>query len=155
MLHIYLLWLGGWLGRQVILTGTPVQNNLHESWALLHYLVPSVFTNSGAFDDAFAFTASEAKGAKDSKDPETGGDRRVDRKRSRGSNQKEVIEINSEDEADPSSSGKSGGGGVSGSGSAALVDRSKLSAAHHVLRLFVLRRLKSEVSECGRESVSK
>ncbi len=38
---------------KVILTGTPVQNDLHESWALLHYLAPKVFDDSSAFDAAF------------------------------------------------------------------------------------------------------
>ena len=28
---------------RVLLTGTPLQNNLRELWALLHFLVPDVF----------------------------------------------------------------------------------------------------------------
>jgi len=50
----------GALGRlqapfRVLLTGTPLQNNLHELWALLHFLLPKVFTVAGAkaiFEDA-------------------------------------------------------------------------------------------------------
>jgi len=40
---------------RVILTGTPLQNNLREMWALLHYLGPDVFSNTTAerFVDAF------------------------------------------------------------------------------------------------------
>ena len=38
---------------KVILTGTPVQNNLHETWSLLKFLCPSLFTDSSAFDSAF------------------------------------------------------------------------------------------------------
>ncbi|KAI9329957.1 P-loop containing nucleoside triphosphate hydrolase protein [Obelidium mucronatum] len=38
-----------------ILTGTPLQNNLQELWALLHYLYPQVFTSQTAkyFGDSF------------------------------------------------------------------------------------------------------
>ena len=38
---------------KVILTGTPVQNNLHETFCLLHFLFPKVFETSEAFDEAF------------------------------------------------------------------------------------------------------
>lgn len=31
---------------KVILTGTPLQNNLRELWALLHFLAPDIFTNA-------------------------------------------------------------------------------------------------------------
>ncbi|OCK76907.1 hypothetical protein K432DRAFT_407770 [Lepidopterella palustris CBS 459.81] len=33
---------------RLILTGTPLQNNLHEMWALLHWLYPDVFTEKSA-----------------------------------------------------------------------------------------------------------
>lgn len=35
------------------MTGTPLQNNLHELYALLSYLHPDVFTTSAPFDAAF------------------------------------------------------------------------------------------------------
>ena len=40
---------------KIILTGTPLQNNLRELWALLHYLVPDIFTPSTgeAFEEGF------------------------------------------------------------------------------------------------------
>ena len=40
---------------KVILTGTPLQNNLRELWALLHYLAPDIFTVTTAqkFEDGF------------------------------------------------------------------------------------------------------
>lgn len=40
---------------KIILTGTPMQNNLRELWALLHFLAPEIFTTAAAeaFDDGF------------------------------------------------------------------------------------------------------
>ena len=39
--------------RRLLLTGTPLQNNLHELWALLNFLVPSVFSSADDFDAWF------------------------------------------------------------------------------------------------------
>ena len=39
--------------NRFLLTGTPLQNNLHELWALLNFLLPDVFGHSGEFDDWF------------------------------------------------------------------------------------------------------
>ena len=44
-------------------TGTPIQNNLHELWALLNFLHPEVFTASDAFDSAFDSKAGQVKQA--------------------------------------------------------------------------------------------
>ena len=30
---------------RMLLTGTPLQNNLHELWAMLHFLLPDIFTS--------------------------------------------------------------------------------------------------------------
>ena len=38
---------------RLLLTGTPLQNNLHELWALLNFLLPDVFESSEQFDDWF------------------------------------------------------------------------------------------------------
>jgi SWI/SNF-related matrix-associated actin-dependent regulator of chromatin subfamily A member 5 len=35
------------------LTGTPLQNNLHELWALLNFLLPDIFSSSEQFDEWF------------------------------------------------------------------------------------------------------
>eukprot|EP01038_Epipyxis_sp_PR26KG_P013175 gene13175-17653_t len=46
---------------KLILTGTPVQNNLTESWSLLNFLFPTIFTTSINFDTAFDLTSSKTK----------------------------------------------------------------------------------------------
>ncbi|GLE02414.1 hypothetical protein PINS_up011252 [Pythium insidiosum] len=39
--------------HRLLITGTPLQNNLHELWALLNFLLPDVFTDSEDFDTWF------------------------------------------------------------------------------------------------------
>lgn len=46
---------------KLILTGTPVQNNMGETYALLHFLMPKVFDARDAFDECFALTTKEIK----------------------------------------------------------------------------------------------
>ena len=38
---------------RLLLTGTPLQNNLHELWSLLNFLLPEVFASSEDFDEWF------------------------------------------------------------------------------------------------------
>lgn len=45
--------------NRLLITGTPLQNNLHELWALLNFLLPDVFSDSQAFDDWFSSESSE------------------------------------------------------------------------------------------------
>ncbi|MCJ1250726.1 hypothetical protein MMC30_007954 [Trapelia coarctata] len=40
--------------NRLLITGTPLQNNLHELWALLNFLLPDVFGDSQAFDQWFS-----------------------------------------------------------------------------------------------------
>ena len=44
---------------KVLITGTPLQNNLHELWALLNFLLPEVFDSATLFDSWFN-TADQA-----------------------------------------------------------------------------------------------
>jgi len=39
--------------ERLLITGTPLQNNLHELWALLNFLLPDIFSNSEQFDEWF------------------------------------------------------------------------------------------------------
>ena len=38
---------------RLLLTGTPLQNNLHELWSLLNFLLPEIFSSADAFDEMF------------------------------------------------------------------------------------------------------
>ena len=45
--------------NRLLITGTPLQNNLHELWALLNFLLPDVFGDSEAFDQWFSTQESD------------------------------------------------------------------------------------------------
>ena len=44
---------------RLLITGTPLQNNLHELWALLNFLLPDVFSSSEDFDTWFALDGQD------------------------------------------------------------------------------------------------
>jgi SNF2 family DNA or RNA helicase len=39
--------------RRLLLTGTPIQNNLSELWALMHFCLPSIFGKLDEFLSTF------------------------------------------------------------------------------------------------------
>lgn len=45
--------------NRLLITGTPLQNNLHELWALLNFLLPDVFGDAEAFDQWFSSQESD------------------------------------------------------------------------------------------------
>ena len=42
-----------------LVTGTPLQNNLHELWALLNFLLPDLFSSAEDFDQWFGLNNNE------------------------------------------------------------------------------------------------
>lgn len=57
------------LKHRLLITGTPLQNNLHELWALLNFILPDVFGDSDAFDAWF--TRGEDNGLSTEVKPES------------------------------------------------------------------------------------
>lgn len=49
---------------RLLLTGTPLQNNLHELWALLNFLLPDIFSSSEQFDQWFNLEVDDADAKK-------------------------------------------------------------------------------------------
>ncbi|OMJ71951.1 hypothetical protein SteCoe_29714 [Stentor coeruleus] len=45
--------------NRLLITGTPLQNNLHELWSLLNFLLPDLFASSSDFDEWFNLGAEE------------------------------------------------------------------------------------------------
>ncbi|GMH46812.1 hypothetical protein TrLO_g5455 [Triparma laevis f. longispina] len=50
---------------RLLLTGTPLQNNLHELWALLNFLVPDVFSSAEQFDEWFNLDIDDGESKKE------------------------------------------------------------------------------------------
>jgi SWI/SNF-related matrix-associated actin-dependent regulator of chromatin subfamily A member 5 len=50
---------------RLLITGTPLQNNLHELWALLNFLLPEVFKSSEDFDTWFDLSDENTQGVVD------------------------------------------------------------------------------------------
>ena len=46
---------------RLLVTGTPLQNNLHELWSLLNFLLPDIFSSSSDFDEWFNMSGGENK----------------------------------------------------------------------------------------------
>ncbi|ATY62484.1 SNF2 family helicase ATPase [Cordyceps militaris] len=44
---------------RLLITGTPLQNNLKELWSLLHFLLPNIFTDWDSFESWFDFSGLE------------------------------------------------------------------------------------------------
>lgn len=44
--------------NKLLLSGTPLQNNLAELWSLLHFILPDVFSNLEQFQSWFDFSSN-------------------------------------------------------------------------------------------------
>ncbi|KAL6939562.1 hypothetical protein ACO0RG_003404 [Hanseniaspora osmophila] len=47
--------------NRLLITGTPLQNNLHELWALLNFLLPDIFADSSTFDQWFGGSSDDSE----------------------------------------------------------------------------------------------
>ena len=47
--------------NRLLITGTPLQNNLSELWSLLHFLMPEIFANFDQFESWFDFSELKQK----------------------------------------------------------------------------------------------
>ncbi|KIW02331.1 uncharacterized protein PV09_06476 [Verruconis gallopava] len=47
--------------NRLLITGTPLQNNLSELWSLLHFLMPQIFANFDQFESWFDFSELKQK----------------------------------------------------------------------------------------------
>lgn len=43
--------------NRLLITGTPLQNNISELWSLLHFLLPEIFNDLGSFESWFDFSS--------------------------------------------------------------------------------------------------
>ena len=46
---------------RLLITGTPLQNNLHELWALLNFLLPDIFADAEQFDEWFSLSGNKGQ----------------------------------------------------------------------------------------------
>ena len=53
---------------RILVTGTPLQNNLHELWALLNFLLPDIFSSSSDFDEVFGMGNKEGENGEENKE---------------------------------------------------------------------------------------
>ena len=47
--------------NRLLITGTPLQNNLHELWALLNFLLPDIFASASEFETTFNISDANAR----------------------------------------------------------------------------------------------
>uniref|UniRef100_A0A6A7G0I3 ISWI chromatin-remodeling complex ATPase CHR11 n=2 Tax=Hirondellea gigas TaxID=1518452 RepID=A0A6A7G0I3_9CRUS len=47
--------------NRLLITGTPLQNNIHELWSLLNFLLPDVFASAEDFESFFDFSDTKAQ----------------------------------------------------------------------------------------------
>jgi SWI/SNF-related matrix-associated actin-dependent regulator of chromatin subfamily A member 5 len=111
---------------RLLLTGTPLQNNLHELWALLNFLLPEVFSSSEDFDSWFNLDQHHHQPT------------RTSHHHQQQSRQREAEKEEAEEEEEKEKEEEEGE--ATAVGADEIVGK-----LHMVLRPFLLRRLKAEV----------
>ena len=118
---------------RVVLTGTPVQNDLREFGSLLQFLAPNLFTDLGLFEAAFKLQAGKGRPAVNNGDVDMSTDSTSDHHpQSAGSNHHQQEQQQQQQQQQQSLS---------------VINRELLTCAHRLMEPFVLRRLKSEVEQ--------
>lgn len=110
--------------NRLLITGTPLQNNLHELWALLNFLLPDVFSSSEMFDEWFLKPRDQDEDGEDGEEEDHEENRE------------------SSDKKEATTNGTSNGGEVDKD---ALQQGEAIEQLHRLLRPFLLRRVKAEV----------
>ena len=52
--------------RRILLTGTPLQNNVGELWRLLNFLMPKLFQDKDEFNEWFDFSKFDSTSSQES-----------------------------------------------------------------------------------------
>ncbi|KAL0221705.1 hypothetical protein RCL1_001559 [Eukaryota sp. TZLM3-RCL] len=115
--------------NRLLLTGTPLQNNLKELWSLLNFLRPDLFSNSDIFESWFSLIGGQNS-----------------QNQSENQSDDEKIDSNPDDKSQPSPT-PSESSNPPGSSIDSETLTSTMSVLHSILKPFVLRRVKSEVED--------
>lgn len=149
---------------RLLLTGTPLQNNLHELWALLNFLIPELFASSDDFEAflqlAGGQSASSGEGAgvgrgrKKAQQPQAIPNSGAGAGGAAGGSSSSAMAVDGEGEASSSSSSSSAAAAAAPAPAAASSSSDEGAGAqqivrklHGILRPFLLRRLKADVEK--------
>lgn len=128
---------------RLLLTGTPLQNNLHELWALLNFLLPEVFSSSDDFDAWFGGAGATGSGAPSGK----GRGRPSGKGKGAGEDGDEEAAADDEAAVDETEETAEAGKAANQQPKQLGPSNAVVEQLHKILRPFLLRRLKSDVEK--------
>ncbi len=133
--------------QRLLLTGTPLQNNLNELWALLSFVLPGLFDDEQQFSAWFNRPFESDDEEEEEEDAvEVEGEQQLQVLAS-GTNTKKDLKYHSSHKKKPFSG--SSVSSMSLSAASTLSDGEKaaiVSALHRVMKPFLLRRVKTDVA---------